>query len=78
MKINIDDLRKLLIGVFQKSEIPLDITNLKMNDFEEWDSLGNFSLLLAIEEQYNIKFDLVEMPNINSVTSILCALEKRA
>ena len=78
MKISIDELRNILIDVFQDSEIPNDITNLKMNDFEEWDSLGNFTLLLAIEDQYNIKFDLAEMPNLNSVASILFALEKRA
>ncbi len=78
MKINIVELRTILIGVFQESEIPNDITNLKMNDFEEWDSLGNFTLLLAIEDKYNIKFDLFEMPNLNSVYSIIFALEKRA
>lgn len=78
MKISIIELRTILIGVFQESEIPNDITNLKMNDFEEWDSLGNFTLLLAIEDKYNIKFDLSEMPNLNSVSSIIFALEKRA
>jgi len=78
MKISIIELRTILIGVFQESEIPNDITNLKMNDFEEWDSLGNFTLLLAIEDKYNIKFDLSEMPNLNSVSTIIFALEKRA
>ncbi len=77
MKISIYDLRNILISVFQDSEIPDDITNLKMNDFEEWDSLGNFTLLLAIEDQYNIKFDLAEMPDLNSVASIVFALDKR-
>lgn len=78
MKISIGELRTILIGVFHDSEIPNDITNLKMNDFEEWDSLGNFTLLLAIEDRYNIKFDLYEMSNLNSVSSIMFALEKRA
>ncbi len=78
MKTSIGELRNILIGVFQDSEIPNDITNLKMNDFEEWDSLGNFSLLLAIEDKYNIKFDLSEMPSLNSVSSIIFAMEKRS
>jgi acyl carrier protein len=77
MKLNSNDLRGLLIDVFQNSEIPADITNLRINDVEEWDSLGNFNLLLAVEDQYNMKFDLAEMPDLNSVRSILLALEKR-
>lgn len=77
MKLSSNDLRRLLIEVFQNSEIPADITNLKINDFQEWDSLGNFTLLLAVEDQYKIKFDLTEMPDLNSVRSILLALEKR-
>jgi len=77
MTINIDELRKILKDVFRNSEIPEDITNLKLNDFEEWDSLGNFALLLAIEDRYKIKFDLSEMPNLNSVASILLSLDKR-
>lgn len=78
MKISIGELRAILIDVFQDCEIPADIANLKMNDFEEWDSLGNFTLLLAIEDKYNVKFNLSEMPNLNSVSSIILALEKRA
>lgn len=77
MTINIDELRKILKDVFRNSEIPEDITNLKLDDFEEWDSLGNFALLLAIEDRYKIKFDLSEMPNLNSVASILLSLDKR-
>jgi acyl carrier protein len=77
MKISIDEIRNILTEVFQDSEIPNDITNLKINDLKEWDSLGNFTLLLSIEDQYNIKFDLAEMANLNSVASILFALEKR-
>ena len=30
--------------------------NLKINDFSDWDSLGNFNLLLNVEEFYNFRF----------------------
>ena len=78
MKLNVNELRGILITVFQNSEIPTDIMSLKINDFEEWDSLGNFTLLLAVEDRCNIKFDLSEMHELNSVNSILLALGKRA
>jgi acyl carrier protein len=77
MKIKIQELREVLVGVFEDSDIPDDIANLKIDDFEEWDSLGNFTLLLALEDRFNIKFDIAEMPNLNSVASILLALEQR-
>jgi len=77
MKISFDELRIILEIVFKESEIPDDISSLKMNDFEEWDSIGNFTFLLAIEDKYNMKFDLSEMPELNSIASIILALEKR-
>jgi len=77
MKISNDELRLILETVFKESEIPDDLSSLKMNDFEEWDSIGNFTLLLAVEDKYNVKFDLSEMPELNSIASIMLALEKR-
>ena len=41
-------LRELMQQTFKNSLIPEDISNLKMGDFDEWDSLGNFNLILAI------------------------------
>ncbi len=77
MKFDLRDLRLILIDVFTHSLIPENISNLKINDFEEWDSLGNFSLLLAIEEKYNIKFGLNEISELNSINTIADALGKK-
>ena len=46
-----------------------------MGDFDEWDSLGNFNLILAIETQYEIQFDMDELENLTSIASITKAIE---
>ena len=69
------DLRKILIDTFKNSSIPEDITDLKMGDFEEWDSLGNFNLILAVEKCFQIQFDIDDMENITSVKDIERRLE---
>ena len=42
--------------VFPKSKIKKNIKDLKINSLKEWDSLGNFNLLLEIEKQFNFRF----------------------
>ena len=54
IKVKIEDIFNILNTTFQNSNIPRDCRNLKIDDFDEWDSLGNFNLLLAIEEFYQI------------------------
>jgi acyl carrier protein len=75
MKVKLTELREILVETFSSSQIPDNINELKINDFEEWDSLGNFTLLLAIEERFDTKFDLDDMAELNSIRSILRALE---
>ena len=60
-------LREILIKTFKNSEIPDDISTLCMGDIEEWDSLGNFNLILALESHYQIQFDMNELETLNSI-----------
>ena len=64
------ELRDLLIDTFKNSTIPNDISDLKMGDFDELDSLGNFNLILAIEQHFHIQFDISDMENLISVREI--------
>ena len=75
-KVNKEEIRKIFMETFSDSKIPSDITNLKLGEIEEWDSLGNFNLLLAIEEYYKVKFDVDQMSSIKSVKDIIKNLEK--
>jgi len=64
------ELEKILKEIFKNSNIPEDISDLKIGDIEEWDSIGNFNLILAVEQKYDIQFDLDELEKINSIHEI--------
>ena len=69
------NLRDILMQTFKNSTIPEEIKDLKMGDVDEWDSLGNFNLILAVESQYKIQFNMDELENLNSVSGIQKAIE---
>ena len=71
------DIRKILKETFLKSKIPKNISKLKMGDIKEWDSLGNFNLLLSIEDAFNIKFSIKEISEIKSIKSLEQHLKKK-
>lgn len=69
------NLRDILKKTFKNSVIPEEIKDLKMGDFDEWDSLGNFNLILAVETQYEIQFNMDELENLTSIAAIERAIE---
>lgn len=44
--------------------------DLTQRDIEEWDSLNQVRLLMAIEQEFKIKFDLAEMEKLTGVAVI--------
>jgi acyl carrier protein len=51
----------------------------KAFDIPEWDSVGHLSLCGALEETFEIRFDVSEFAEINSVRAIISLIEaKRA
>jgi acyl carrier protein len=76
MKIlDLKDIESILYEVFPVNKFPKKIEDLKYEDFNEWDSLGNFNLLLAVEEFYNVRFTMEEMANIRSIEKLICVLK---
>ena len=63
-------LRQILIDVFPNSSIPEDIDKLKIGDFEEWDSLGNFNLILAVEQKFGVRFNMEDLEKLTSIEKI--------
>ena len=37
------------------------------NDIEEWDSLAHISLIVAVEKEFNVKFDIFELKSLGNV-----------
>ena len=69
------NLRDILIKTFKNSTVPEEIKDLKMGDFEEWDSLGNFNLILAIETELKIQFDMDDLEKLTSISEIQKAVD---
>ena len=64
-KNNIDfKIIKIAKTVFKKKKL-----NIKSNprDVQEWDSLNHIRLMISLQENFRIKFDLYEITNINSL-----------
>ena len=64
-------LRVLIKNVFSLEEIPADFLLLQLGSLARWDSLGNFNLLLAVEEEFGLRFSMDQMGEIRSVKDII-------
>lgn len=60
---------ELLNTFFKVDTITLDSTQ---SDVAEWDSLRHLSLIVKIEEEFDLDFDPIEIGDMTSVASI-CA-----
>ncbi len=67
----------ILKKVFPKSKIKKDIKGLKINSIKEWDSLGNFNFLLAIEKHFKFRFSPDQMSEVKTIKQILKILKDR-
>lgn len=58
--------------------LPLDHVHedLGPDDVERWDSVGHVALVLAIEEEFSIHFEVDEIMEFTSFQTILSAVER--
>lgn len=66
-------------------DIISDILNIKkkeisnktsMKNIEQWDSLKQMQIIMAIEDEFNIKFNEYNLSNANSVEKLLKTIQK--
>ena len=57
---------KVFQTVFDDETISVN-ENTTSNDIEDWDSLEHISLIVAIEQELNIKFSMGEVSNMKNV-----------
>lgn len=50
--------------------------NLKIGDIPAWDSVGQLNLIFALENAFNIKFEMEQIPEMNSIDKIILAILK--
>ena len=67
------DSESRLLGVFQ-SVFGEDLAEIKnsdaVNGLPGWDSAGHLNLIMAIEAEFDIQFDIVEMESLTDVGAI--------
>lgn len=71
-KIIINCLKK----VFKNSKLPKKLDNLKMGNYNPWDSLSHINLLLEIEKKLKIKFSMKEISELNTFKKIVSKVKK--
>lgn len=68
-------LRELLADIFEIS--PEQVTaELEAGAVDNWDSFRHLQAMLAIEEEYGVRFDPHRIPELTSVALIQAELEK--
>ena len=69
------ELEVIFRDIFDDDDIVLtDATN--SDDIEDWDSLEQINLLVAIEKKFNLKFKLDEVSNLANVGDMVSLIEK--
>lgn len=51
--------------------------DLSINSVENWDSLGHLNLILAIEDEFNVKFYTKKIPELSSLKIITETVEEK-
>lgn len=64
------ELTNIFIDIFDDDTIILD-DKTTAQDIEDWDSLEQANIIVAIEELYKIKFDLDEVLDLKNVGQIV-------
>ena len=75
--IDMKNVESILRDTFPTATLAGALQDLKLGDIDEWDSLGNFNLLLAFEEFYDVRFSMDEMADLKSIARIIDALKAK-
>ncbi|MBQ7902298.1 MAG: acyl carrier protein [Oscillospiraceae bacterium] len=68
-------LNEIFCDVFDDEDIVLT-NETTADDIEDWDSLEQINLLVAIEKQFNIKFQLADVADLENVGAMADLVEK--
>ena len=77
MQISELKIREIIIGTFPDAVVPANTADLKLGDFPEWDSMGNFNLILELESNLDIRFSVDETSSMKSVADFIDAISKK-
>jgi acyl carrier protein len=71
-----EQLEKIFQNVFDNNNLEIK-NNTASKDIDDWDSLANIRLFVAIEKNFKIKFDAAEISNLANFGEILELIQKK-
>ena len=71
----LDMLTEIFRDVFDSMSLEIS-TDTGIDDIEDWDSVAQVNLVLAIESTFGIRFSLDQATGINSVGGFISAIEE--
>lgn len=74
--MNRQQLLEIVREVFPEASFDPNDDTLGLGSFPQWDSLGNFNLLLQIEAIAGIRFSSEEISEIKSLADIIASLKR--
>lgn len=47
------------------------------NDIEEWDSLAHINIIVAIEQEFSLRFDLIDIKPLRNIGEFVDLIERK-
>lgn len=69
-------LQEIFRDIFDDDELIIR-EDMSANDIEDWDSLAQINLIIAIEKEFKVKFKLDEVSNLKNIGEMLELLSKK-
>jgi acyl carrier protein len=72
----INELKGIFEMVFDQKDLQVT-PETTSNDIEGWDSMSHVTMLLAVEDHFNIEFKSFEIANLSNVGALVSLVEKK-
>ncbi len=71
-----EELTKVFEEVFDEDDLEL-APDMTANDIEAWDSMSHVTMLMAVEDHFDVEFEQWEIMNLPNVGALLSLIEKK-
>jgi len=72
----VENVDKIFKNVFDDDDLVIT-RDTSADDIEDWDSLEQINLLISMEKEFDIKFDIKEVSNLKNVGEMMDLIEKK-
>ena len=71
-----DSVRRIMSDVFEIEASAID-DDAEMGTIEQWDSGNHISLVLSLEEEFGVSFEVSEIEDMTSFSEVMSTLESK-